>query len=458
MGDVARDAVFCALARQTERFPVLDLGSLETRGMNATDAAFAHALYDAVLRRWLTLAAVLRPFLKGPMSTMEPPMSGALLAGAAQLLLMDRVPAHAAINHAVEWCKQRIRPGAGALANAVLRRVAERVGEKVNETWNDRRDAVPLMDGSMRMLTEPLLPEDPRERLAAATSVPAGLLGRWEAAFGAETMRTLAMRTLANPPTVVRVGEAASVGGESTQESDLTAHEQAGYAVFRGSFEALNAMLQQRSAVFVQDAGSGQAVEAAARWFKEKGVTPRLIVDLCAGQGTKTRQLLALFPKARVVATDTDERRLKVLEETLRGVERAEVMPPVKAKSESTGIADLVLADVPCSNTGVLARRVEAKYRVEERMIARLNEIQRDVVADSMRLLKPGGVLLYSTCSLEREEDEAIVEWATSSGGFEVLAQQKHLPTGGAGQTLSSYRDGAFWALLRLKAGAGGPE
>jgi 16S rRNA (cytosine967-C5)-methyltransferase len=379
-------------------------------------------------------------------------MSGALLAGAAQIVLMDRVPAHAAINHAVEWCKLRIRPGAGALANAVLRRVAERVGEKVSEPWNDARNAVPLMDGSVRKLTEPLLPEDARERLAAATSVPAGLLARWEAAFGAEVMQSLAMRTLANPPTVVRVDQDA----EAAEDADLSAHEQPGYAVFRGSFEALNAMLERRRSVFVQDAGSGQAVEAAARWLREKGVTPRVIVDLCAGQGTKTRQLLAMFPKARVVATDTDERRLKVLEETLRGVERAEVMPPVKAKSESTGVADLVLADVPCSNTGVLARRVEAKYRVEEKMIARLNEIQRDVVADSMRLLKPGGVLLYSTCSLEREEDEAIVEWAASSGRFEVVAQQKHLPTGGAGQALASYRDGSFWALLRLREGDAG--
>src|SRR5690606_20253861 len=115
LGDAARDTVFRRLARQAHRFPELDVRPFEPANLSTRDAAFAHAIEDVVVRRWLTLEHLLSTHLTQPFGELEPRVRAALLAGSAQLLFLDSVPVHAAINHAVEWAKQRIRPGAGKL-------------------------------------------------------------------------------------------------------------------------------------------------------------------------------------------------------------------------------------------------------------------------------------------------------------------------------------------------------
>jgi 16S rRNA (cytosine967-C5)-methyltransferase len=174
-------------------------------------------------------------------------------------------------------------------------------------------------------------------------------------------------------------------------------------------------------------------------------------MDLCAGQGTKTRQLAATFPKARIVASDTDDRRLRTLTDTFAGSEQVEVIAPSEVLLKYHGKADLILLDVPCTNTGVLSRRVEAKYRCDDAQLKRLTDLQKQIIADSIPLLRSRpsrGRILYSTCSLEPEENQAQADWAARWHTFRIAGFEAVDPTGTPGGPACDYTDGSFWALL----------
>lgn len=440
------------LARQARLYPELDPHAMELvdarADLSPVDLALAHAIHDAAVRRFLSLRFLLQACLTQPFDELEARVRGVLLAGAAQLALLDRVPAHAAINHAVEWAKVVVRPGAGALVNAVLRKVAQLAPEGVPRAAEPPlgavadgradlpRDRLPLGDGLWRALAAPLLPEDAAERLAVSTSLPRWLVDRWSARLGAPAARALALHALAEPPVVLNTAHAgAPVRGASP-------HAEPGRAVFEGARHELVALLRARADVWVQDAASAGAVESIA------DLRPALVIDLCAGRGTKTRQLAAAFPGARVCATDADERRLDALRSAFAGHERVSVAGVRATIRANIGKADLVLLDVPCSNTGVLARRPEARYRADGAHLRSLVDLQRQIVADSIPLLAEGGRILYATCSIEPEENHGMAEWAAKWHGFVPRRERLELPRGLPGGPAAHYRDGGYSVLL----------
>lgn len=433
----ARGRVFDRLCQDAETFPEIALTPLDGAGLSARDAALAGAIHHEVGRRWVTLRFLLEHHLSRPFTKLDAPVRAALLGGAAQLLLLDRVPAHAAIDTSVEWVKGH-NPKAAALVNAVLRGVSRITDERI-DAWDDRRDAIPLSDGSARQLKEDVLPEDALERVGVATGVPVSLIKKWSERVGEEDARALALHTLCDPPITLNVtyAEAPVEGTE--------AHEVDGYAVFTGAREELGKLLSSRRDVWVQDAGSGGAMDVA------KDVRPSLVVDLCAGKGTKTRQLAAMFPGAVILATDVDKSRFGALSRAFAGSERVRVLGMDELRREALERADLVVLDVPCSNTGVLPRRAEAKYRVRKKQQERLMEIQRQIVADSIPLLAPDGRVLYSTCSLEPEENEAMALWLGQWHAFEVESESRTEPKGAPGEPGRVYRDGGYAALMRRK-------
>ncbi len=441
----ARDAATRLVAHHARRFPNLEPAELPESGLDARDAAFAHAIADACVRRWLTLRYLLERCLSRPWWKVEPKVQAALLVGAAQLLLLDRVPTHAAIDETVEWAKRHVRPGAGGMVNAVLRALAklrapDGSGERaLRERATLARDELPLSDGRALALAGPALPDDPVARLGVATSLPEWHVRRWVKRHGHDWSRYQALHTLVPPPTVLNVAHAAS---PLPADTPVEPHDASGHLVWTGPRTALVALLRSRSDVWVQDAGSALSVGAAAN------ERPSLIADVCAGQGTKTRQLAALFPSARIVATDVDDSRRAVLAETFARHPGVEVIDPSLLRQRCDGRTDLVLLDVPCSNSGVLARRAEARYRLGERQLERLTGTQRQIIADSIPLLSPRGRILYSTCSLEPEENEGMVEWAGRWHRFSPARGGLAAPTGLPGESHNSYRDGSFASLL----------
>lgn len=434
------------LTSEVARFPDLDLRALDTAGLDDRDAALAHAIYDAVMRRWLSLEWVLGACVDRPLNEVERGVRAVLLAGAAQILLLDRVPDHAAVSESVALAKRLVRPGAGGFVNAVLRRVAGMAAGR-RESWTEQPDELPLADGGARVLRGPSLSQDRMERLAIATGHPQFLVGRWTQMFGADAARDLAWHSLAAAPVIVNASHTSGAPPEGLQ-----AHQAPGFLLFRGDRVSLAALLAARADLWVQDPGSAEATAGLAAALPN--LRPRLIVDFCAGQGTKTRQLAAIYPEARIIAGDTDGRRLETLREIFRDQARVTIAPPDRIDSLARGAADLILLDVPCSNTGVLARRAEAKYRVGEAALRQLAGLQRRIVEQARTLVAPGGLILYSTCSLEPEENQDQAAWMSGALGWRELHRHVRRPMGRPGGDPAAYTDGSFSVLMAAPAGA----
>lgn len=422
------------LSAQAARFPEIEAVELDTANLDPREAALAHALYDAAVRRWLTLEWLVSRHLGRPFRELEPAMRAVLLVGAAQLALMDRIPAHAAIDEAVEWAKRRIRPGAAGMVNAVLRRVSEEVGDRENHPTDT---GLPLGDNASRVFTGEW-PNDQLEAVAARFSMPPQLIRRWRATLSRRDVIDLCVHGLTRPPTILYTKHAEThLASEHT-----TPHHAEHHMIWTGPHDALADLLASRRDIWAQDPASSGAVSSVA------DLKPGVVADLCAGQGTKTRQLAATFPEAEIIATDVDRARFAVLRATFEGHARVRVLPPKEATAALIGRADLVLLDVPCSNTGVLGRRVEARYRCTKAALDRLTGIQRQLIADSIPLLAPRGSILYATCSIETCENDDIAAWAREWHRFRADRTRRSLPAAHAGPASSI--DGSFSTLLTL--------
>lgn len=433
-----RSVVATRLASQCRRFPELDLTPLDTSGMDARDASLAIAINHAVARRWLTLVAVIESQLDRSFDDLEAKVQAAMLSGAAQLLLLDRLPDHAVIHETVEWAKRNVRPKAGGMVNAVLRQISSlRKTPSPNEPAIRTvfaADELLLSDGRVWQLTESVFAGNSLERLAQQTSHPVALITQWNRQLGPEAATKVALHSLVNAPIIMH-------GTELADNSRLAAHSKPGFFVFTGSRDELVDLLQQRHDAVVQDPTSSLPMGATA------DLEPRIILDVCAGLGTKTRQLALLHPNARIIATDIDEGRLRTLREHFSGHERVQVIDYDQLR-ELDGQVDLVIFDVPCTNTGVLARRVEAKYRWSVATVEKLADVQRQIMADAVPLFAPRCHVLFSTCSIEAAENRAQADWLTKWHGFRLVRDHGTLPAGSPGEPAADYSDGGYFALL----------
>jgi len=273
-------------------------------------------------------------------------------------------------------------------------------------------------------LSRPLLPKPDNllAHLSVAASLPLPLLQRWFKLFGRERATEIALQGLVSPPTYVIEDEAPRR--------------------WEGSHAELIEFLADAPARRVQDPASLASVAAV----KAAGVDPNRVLDLCAGRGTKSRQLAAVFPGAQVDAWDPDAARAADLGLAAEAVGNLDMLDAVPAEG---GRYDLVVLDVPCSNTGVLARRPGARYRATARSRDSLVALQREIIAEGLKQLASGGHLLYCTCSIDPEENEDQAQWLVAeSGGGEVRAQATLLPLAGPGG-----HDGSYHALIRLNRG-----
>ncbi|MEM9082812.1 MAG: transcription antitermination factor NusB [Planctomycetota bacterium] len=445
--DAARHRATTALAKQMKRWPDLSLDVMRLNNLEARDAAFAQAIYDAVISRALTLKHLVEKGSKSEWDSLHPGVQATLLSGAAQLLILKRVPVRAALFESVEWAKREVSERSGGMVNAVLRRLDELIVRdedgviEFRPTATDRLDEIPMSDGSALVLREEVLPEDPLQRLSVTTSHPIALLRAWLKDHGMVETRRLAMHGLATPPVVLNVAFA-----KDELPQTLEMHQSPGHAVWTGSHEELSKLLKERRDLWVQDPASSLAVESITN------LAPSVVIDACAGLGTKTRQLTAAFPNAQIIATDIDEPRRATLERVFAKNDQVTVIEHEQLLDHA-GRADLVLLDVPCSNSGVLARRVEARYRFSSARTESLVSTQRQIVADAVRLLnrssgQGSGRILYSTCSLSHEENEEISRWAARWHGFTIEQENRRSPSGGPGEEATTYSDGSYAALL----------
>lgn len=424
MAESARRVAASALARAAERYPDLPPSELRASHLSATDAALATAIHRIVLQRWITLDTLLKRFLRKSSAKLDPVVHGVLLSGAAQLLFMDRLPVYAVVNESVELVKAMGRPRTAGLVNAVLRKVAALVGEvEPDLPWQPGANVLPLpSENSLGclVLTEPWLPPIKvlSRHLSVATSHPAALIDRWLEEYERSEVLATCLHGVTHPLSFVF-------------ESDGTCN------VWRSGYDELVEYLAVDPCRRVQDPASARPVASTA------GLPIATALDFCAGRGTKTRQLATLHPSATIWATDVDASRRADLKKGVSAFDGVRICEPTALPDEPV---DLLLLDVPCSNTGVLARRPEARYRFSDSALAELVDLQRQIVTELLSRVREGGWLLYSTCSLEPEENRLQREWIVATTGAIVVAEEQLLPDGHG----SSSHDGSYHVLLQL--------
>jgi 16S rRNA (cytosine967-C5)-methyltransferase len=375
---------------------------LEARGgsLDPRDRDLLRVLVKRTLREALRLDHVLARSLERPVADLDPPVRAALRLGAAQLLLLDRVPPHAAVSETVAALKA-IAPRASGLVNAVLRRVARE---------EERPGIVVLPEGA-----------DPLSRLALESGHPEWLVRRWAARFGMEpTLAALAANEADSPVDILldpRLGSADEIAASLALS---------GIRIERSSWAPLAAtiVVGEPSADARILSGAIAVVDAAAQALVELLPSAGVVVDLAAAPGGKTRTILARGKARRVVALERNRARaLRLARNLAAGCRREEVAillcdavrPPLPKGRFSS-----VLLDAPCSGTGTLRKNPEIRLRLAESDLTSFAARQESMLEGALGLLAPGGTLVYVTCSLEQEENENVVDAVLARRGDTV--------------------------------------
>jgi 16S rRNA (cytosine967-C5)-methyltransferase len=324
---------------------------LQSVKLDARDAGLASEIVFGCLRYQAQLDFLIEHFA-GKSAALDLEVRIALWMGIFQLRYLDRVPPHAAVMESVELTKRAKKLSASGFVNAVLRKVT-----RAPVRWPNAETEL---------------------------SVPAWMLSRWKRFHGAEAAKGIALNALTKPESYIRVPTGGSVEGLDVEATDVE-------GCWRVR-EAVTTFFRR------QDIGS-QAVVPLLEL--KDGMT---FLDLCAAPGNKTAQ--AMETNVQVVAADREWRRLRSLDDL--AVDRV-VLDATEPLPFSRKF-DRILIDAPCSGTGTLARNPEIKWRLQQDDLARYQDRQRRLVTRGMEALAPGGILVYSTCSLEPEENRDVVD------------------------------------------------
>jgi 16S rRNA (cytosine967-C5)-methyltransferase len=372
------------------------LHSARTEALSAEDRNLATALVMGVLRWEIALDARLRGYLERPEQRLAEPVALALRLGAFQLLHMDRIPAHAALSESVELCRAFGQPHATGMVNAVLRKLAaaQRPGNRIFEST---------------------------AAFAERLGHPRWLAERWGAAYGREA----ALK-------ICEAGQKEPEGPAMFADADV-----------------------EGAAVPIMDDGSRLVAEMAAAAIPDA----KRVWDCCAAPGGKTLVLALREAEAEVLATDVSVKRTAQMTARLARYGygervRCAVADASLAAKKNDGEFDLILCDVPCSGTGTLARNPEIRHRLKLEELDRQAARQRAILSGALKRLVVGGRLVYSTCSLEPEENEGVVEAVVSGAEFRRVPVDGLLDSLSASGVLragvdlaSAVRDGALRTL-----------
>ncbi len=349
--------------------------------LSAPDRNLATALVLGVLRWQIQLDHQLQALLKRPNAKLDREILIALRLGAFQLLHLDRIPSRAAIDESVELAKQAGHRFASGMVNAVLRKLS----------------GAPHLE---------LLEETPAE-LAMAKGHPGWMVERWAGFYGLASVRAICRHGQTQPALTLRIVspdaevELAQAGIHLEPGELLTAAR----TVVSGDVTATAAFREGR--IRLQDEGSQLVAELAGQGsIVEVGS----VLDACAAPGGKTLILAERNPHARIVACEASKQRLAQLRERVAAhSNRIDCRLADATALEENGVFDIALADVPCSGTGTLGRNPEIRHRLRLEDLPRQAERQRAILAAALRAARIGGSVVYSTCSLEPEENEQVV-------------------------------------------------
>lgn len=358
--------------------------------LNAKDAALLTEITYGTLQRQMTLDYFLQPFLKN-VKKIESWVIQLLRLTVYQMVYLDKIPDHAALNEAVELAKRRGHKGIAGLVNGVLR--------------NIQRSGVPSLDAIT----------DPAEKISIETSHPKWLVKRWINQLGLEKTREMCMLNLTAPLQTARVNTL-----KATREEVVHMLREEGFEVEESPFIPVAIKSKRgnlaRSQAFKDGYLTIQDESSMLAAYTLGANQDETILDACAAPGGKSTHIAeSMKNQGKLVSLDLHDHKVKLIREnasrlgleniTAKALDSRTVQEHFDAES-----FDRILLDAPCSGLGVMRRKPDMKYTKKQEDLHNLHSIQMNLLNAAAPLLKKGGILVYSTCTIDKQENEKTVE------------------------------------------------
>lgn len=381
--------------------------------MGGQDKAFIKRLTEGTIERQIQIDYVIDSISNIPVKKMKPLIRNLLRMSVYQILFMDAIPDSAVCNEAVKLAGKRKFHNLKGFVNGVLRNI---IRKKEDIVYPDRE-------------------KEPVRALSVLYSCPEWIVKMWSGDYGMERTETILKGLLEIHPVTLRIDE--TLGTAEKEEvlaelereaKEMRPHPYLPYAVTVRGIEGLHRLSSFREGkTAVQDISSMLAVEAA-------GIGPGdTVLDVCAAPGGKSfHAACKTGPEGMVLARDISEKKAALLLENKERMKKEQVKITVqdaaKPDRDSLEIADVVLLDVPCSGLGILGKKRDIKYRASEGSLESIVLLQRAIVDTVWQYVKPGGVLVYSTCTIHKQENQDMVSYITENYPFRTESLHPYLP------------------------------
>lgn len=413
--------------------------------LDGKEKSFIKRVCEGTIERRIQIDYVLDQYSKTPVTKMKPLLRALLGMSVYQLLFMEHVPAAAVCNEAVKLAKKRRFGQLQGYVNGVLRTIDR---EKDQIVYPDEK-------------------QDLTDWLSVRYSMPPWLVTHFSEAYGREACEKILNAFLERKAVCVRLDEELTA---QERTALLTAWERDGVQVAYHPYLSYAVELQKVTGIrrldgyeegrfAVQDVSSMLVVEAAGI---RSGDT---VIDVCAAPGGKALHAAGkLHGTGQVIACDVSQHKTAKIEENCArlGLQNVTVrVQDAREREEAlVGQADVLLADLPCSGLGVIGHKQDIKYRVTAESLKEIVKLQKEIITNVIEYIKPGGILMYSTCTMNPGENEKMAEWICETFGFEGVSMAEALPEGlktaaekGMVQLLPGIHesDGFFFAKLRKR-------
>ena len=390
--------------------------------LDNTDKNFIKRLFEGTIQKRITLDHVINRYSSKPVEKCKSAVKEILRMGAYQILYMDRVPDSAVCDEAVKLCIKRSRKEFSGFVNAVLRKLSR---EKENALCFDD-----IADNTLRLSVKYSLPEWLVRMLTKEQKNGEELIA------SLEKERPTTVRITDDPEGVLKAWEKAGLSFAKRPEIE-NVYDISG---FHG-MESVPGFLEGK--IYVQDLSSMISVKKAYEGFEDA----ENVLDICAAPGGKSMYMAQLLKgKGHITSCDISDEKVDLIR---KNAERLNYKNIDFVKNDATiyneafkDSFDIVIADVPCSGLGVISRKSDIKYRMSNELMADIVALQKEI-ADNVKLyVKKGGVLLYSTCTIHKAENERIVKYITKDETFVLEEDKQFLPN-------VDDTDGFYYARLR---------
>ena len=375
------------------------------------DRAFLSRLCEGTIERMIELDYIINQFSKVKVKKMKPVIRNILRMGVYQLKYMKQVPASAACNEAVKLAQKKGFHNLKGFVNGVLRNISR----------------------NLDTFSYPSKEKEPIKYLSITYSMPEWIVKKWISELGFQVTETMLKASFSERPTTIRCNTGKVQKNELKkilQEEGVRVSEGAYVesALRIENYNYLGKLLSFQNGLFTVQDESSMMVALAAGVEKNN-----LVIDVCAAPGGKSLHVAELLNGTGTVsARDLTEQKVKKIKENIERLNikniEAKVQDALVSDAEYIEKEDIVIADLPCSGLEVIGKKNDIKYKATEKGLKDLAQLQRDMLQMVSSYVKPGGTLIYSTCTVNREENEENVEWFLQHSDFVLESLDDYLP------------------------------